>query len=67
VGGSTVISFGGFCEYYLKSMMDRHGFPFQKDLCIDIRGGNHKGFPVYFPKEILNTAIQRYMNVRKIL
>ena len=47
-----IIDFGWPCEYYINSLKKK--LPFEKDLCIDIAGMNHRKSPVYISKEDMN-------------
>jgi len=62
-----IISFGWPCEYYIADLMKR--YPFDKPLCIDMCGGNHKGSNVDISAEDMNkvmefTAIKCWMFIK---
>jgi hypothetical protein len=43
--GKRVLSFGGYCEYYLTSLLERRARYEEHGLCIDMGGLNHMGHP----------------------
>ena len=59
-----IISFGWPCEYYINSLKRR--FPFEKDLCIDMGGLNHKGSPVYISKEDMNYTFNNLETIPRV-
>jgi len=54
-----IICFGGPVEYYAEDLL-KH-YPFQKPMCIDMQGLNHKGFEVSIDKEQMNKIIGRFV------
>lgn len=54
-----IISFGWPCEYYANNLI-KH-YPYEKPLCIDMGGRNHKGSPVDIPPQVMDEIIERYI------
>jgi len=52
-----VLSFGGFCEYYLEDI--QKSYPFDHNLYIDAMGRNHLGSPVYIKQEDINKILEK--------
>lgn len=57
----VLVSFGGFVEYDYELLFKN--YPYQKELCIDIGGRNHKGFPnVCVSEEEMNRIFEYEMD-----
>ena len=54
-----LICFGWPMEYYAEDLQ-KH-YPFQKEMCIDIGGLNHKGFKVCISAEQMNKIIEKFI------
>ena len=63
-----IISFGGFCEYYLddtyEHMLSR---PDAQEFIIDIGGRNHKGYQVSIPISIMLDIFEKAIELREKL
>lgn len=57
--GELVICFGWPVEYYFKDLQ-KH-YPFQKDMCIDMMGLNHKGSKVTISAEQMDKIIEEFV------
>jgi len=58
-----IISFGWPCEYYINSLL--RDYPFDRDLCIDAMGRNHKGHAVYISKKSINKILKSFQEENK--
>lgn len=54
-----VICFGWPVEYYAKDLLEH--YPYQKDMCIDAGGLNHKGFKVCISAEQMNKIVEKFI------
>lgn len=54
-----IICFGGPVEYYAEDLL-KH-YPFQKPMCIDMGGLNHKGFQVHVNAEQMDKIVEEFV------
>lgn len=54
--GKRIISFGGYCRYYVDMLLAH--YPFDRPLNIDMGGLNHKGNPVYVSAADMNKIFE---------
>jgi hypothetical protein len=54
--GGLVVSFESPCEYCLNDLL-KH-YPYDKPLCIDMTGGNHRGSDVNISAEDMNRVLE---------
>ena len=54
-----IICFGGPIEYYAADLL-KH-YPFQKPMCIDMAGLNHRGCQVTIDAEQMNKVIEEFV------
>ena len=64
-GDELIICFGWPVEYYAKDLM-KH-YPFQKPMCIDMGGLNHKGHQVSISAEQMDKVIEKLIIEPEIL
>jgi len=56
--GQLIICFGCPIEYYAEDLFEY--YPFQKPMCIDMMGRNHKGYEVTISIEQMNKIIEHF-------
>jgi len=54
--GKWILSFGGWCSYYLNTL--KGDYPFTKIFYIDIDGQNHHGSPTFIKFEDMNKIFE---------
>ena len=55
-----IICFGWPVEYYINSLL--RNYPYDRDLCIDMGGLNHKGSPVRISMVDINKILSQFVD-----
>jgi len=57
--GELILDFGWPVQYLVSHLME--SYPFQKPMCIDMMGRNHKGFQVSISAEQMDKIIEHFI------